>query len=238
MLSRSKTAPLHLKVLLIPLAEQPIPSAVLPFPERLRSLTWCDNADHLFTLVKPAPFVESVNIRLQLAAPLPVDFLGGDAPRLRSFYARNVYVHVDPSSLSNIRILSLGGQWHDPTTTLKLSAFLTFLRRLVHLEELSMDIPGAMEADVVDPSRNIVSHPTKKLDVNANRQWPIVRQFLESIRLDALRDIRVRSNAVYDSRELFPDDILKTILTFFKPGINAKPDTLKTSFSSEKSPVR
>ncbi|KAJ8475386.1 hypothetical protein ONZ45_g15626 [Pleurotus djamor] len=228
MLHRAKTAPVHLKVQGTPLVDQFVPSAVLPCPERLRGLTWYDNADHLLTLVKPAPFLESVNLRLQSPAPLPEGFLGGSAPRLRDFHSDNVYIHLNASLFSNIRKISLKRQWHDPTTTsLKLTAFLDFLRGLPCLEDLSVDIPTEMQADVVNPAANVSTHAIRALDIGANCHWPALRQFFQSIRLDALRSIQVCSKTGWNLRDPFPDDIMKTLVVFFRSSIGAKPNCLE-----------
>ncbi|KAJ8519495.1 hypothetical protein ONZ45_g3569 [Pleurotus djamor] len=107
MLIRARRAPVHLMVDSNPLSEQQVASAVIPFPERFKSLTWRDNPDELLKLVKPAPFLESVNIHLKSPAPLPAGFLGSYAPRLRIFYSRNVYVHLDAPLYSQIYAFSV-----------------------------------------------------------------------------------------------------------------------------------
>ncbi|KAJ8519498.1 hypothetical protein ONZ45_g3566 [Pleurotus djamor] len=227
MLFRAKKIPVPLIVLNAPLSEQPIPSAVLPFPERLRSLTWHHNADHLDTLVKPAPFLESVYIRFPSPAPLPEDFLGGSAPRLHRFSLHSVYTHLDALLFPNLRELSLQGQWHDPTTApLKLTAFLGFLRSLPHLENLRVDFPLRMQADVVNPAANVSRHIITALDIDVAYQWTVLRQFLESLHLDALQSIHVRS---YSLRDPFTDDVLKMLFAYFRSCIGAKPDCLNLS---------
>ncbi|KAJ8519499.1 hypothetical protein ONZ45_g3567 [Pleurotus djamor] len=228
MLSRAKKALVDLRMLRRPLADQPISSAILSSPERLRRLTWYDNADHLLTMVKPAPSLEYVYIELESPAHLPAGFLGGSAPRLREFYSRSVYAQLDASLFPNIRRLSLERQWHDSATTPpKLSTFLGFLRGLPHLEYLSVDIPTTMHADVANPAANVSSHAITEFVVGANCQWPVLRQLLESIRLYALRRARVYSNTSWTSRDPFADDIMNPLVVFFGLCVRAKFNCLK-----------
>ncbi|KAJ8475389.1 hypothetical protein ONZ45_g15625 [Pleurotus djamor] len=217
MLIRARQAPVHLMVDSNPLSEQQVASAVIPFPERFKSLTWRDNSDELLKLVKPAPLLESVNIHLKSPAPLPAGFLGSYAPRLRIFYSRNVYVHLDAPLFSNLRVLS--------------DYAARFLRCLAHLEQLAINIPAAMQADVVDSAQNVSVHALKMLMIGANCKWLVLHQFLESIRLDVLQRAFVYSNFDMYSRDRFPDDILKTLVTFFASCIGKKPDCLKIADS-------
>ncbi|KAJ8519494.1 hypothetical protein ONZ45_g3568 [Pleurotus djamor] len=88
-----------------------------------------------------------------------------------------------------------------------------------------------MQADVVDSAQNVSVHALKMLMIGANCKWLVLRQFLESICLDVLQRAFVYSNFDMYSRDPFPDDILKTLVTFFGSCIRKKPDFLKISDS-------
>lgn len=184
--ARSKAAPLRLCY-----RDCGYPSDVLDFivealvrsPERIKELRIFEYGEHSFIdrLVKPAPFLESLVVDFGTPVNLPLDFLAGVAPRLRSIKC-NGNLPLEASWLASLRSLDYSGVLHIKASWL---SKLTSLR-LERGATCSMSIDtllSALENTPLLQCLRLVASPGTD-DAPCHRSTPVHLRHLDDITFD------------------------------------------------------
>ncbi|KAF9497997.1 hypothetical protein BDN71DRAFT_516438 [Pleurotus eryngii] len=212
-LSRSKSAPLRLRFSdgtrysskYIELLNTAVTS-----PERIEHLEIRSDSDLLSSFTKPAPMLESLEIRSN--AEFPPDFLGGSAPRLRyikstralpleASWLANVVrlecqkVHFEAAWLSQLTTLALTEGWDAIDATsgavrrVNVDTLLSALENMPSLQRLSFAPPKSFDAAPSSRSAPVHLHHLHDITVELGDKCEAMALIFDSLMVDSIHTL-------------------------------------------------